>query len=194
VDLVLIQNLNSVIDAICAYAEVRKREPHREAYVANASEPSLEIRQQSNEQLLQLGKPIPWWPPQGWDGTTIEHSTSSKDKEYWNDELDGFYDVVDQKTGQIAFRKNHPRYEMLRSAMLGLGQSIEDITTEDQLCEFESTHQQYLLDIITARLLAKPAETLSQKAIKALILGDDEQFERILSLLEKRKRMGLRVV
>jgi hypothetical protein len=58
----------------------------------------------------------------------------------WNPETDTYYDIVDEATGAIAFRKDHPTYINHRAALVGIGIYYDAIKTETELQEIETKY------------------------------------------------------
>jgi hypothetical protein len=112
----------------------------------------------------------------------------------WDPEIDTYYDAVDEATGTIEFRKEHPTYTTLRSALIGIGINIDDVKTEAELEEVETRHSDRINNFIEARLFNDKNPSLERQLLKATLVGDYVESKRIRELLKKRKTIGLRLI
>ena len=112
----------------------------------------------------------------------------------WNEELDTYYDVIDEPSGTIAFRKDHPTYSTLKSALSGVGINVEDIQTEDELNTIETQHMEHIFNYVRARIFNDKNPSLERQLVKATLTGNYDESRRIRELLKKRNRIGLRIV
>ena len=112
----------------------------------------------------------------------------------WIDEVDGWMDVVNETTGEIAFRKDHPRYRQTKSDFKALGYDLDACRTIKEVIDIQIRHRPFFEAMLSARVQALDPNNLEHQLLQAIFRRDNAERTRLSNLLKKRKALGLTLV
>ena len=109
------------------------------------------------------------------------------------DEFDFYRE--DPVTGKIIFDKNNPGYQTAKGGLALAGIDIDTITTVDDYEELTSIRHygMYILDFIEQRYLTQKQTTIAGKAMRALVLDDHTEVNRLNNIGRRANNIGLSI-
>jgi len=111
-------------------------------------------------------------------------------------DFEGFFEVVNDTTGEIRFIESDSFYKTLKQALMAAGSSIERIKTYEQLMYALSSKGfgQQITRLIKEKWRNRTPTTTQQAMSRAAILGDTEEAAKQRKKLERRRSVGLKSV
>ena len=104
-----------------------------------------------------------------------------------------FY-TFDYSTGEMFFDRENPLYEMEKKVYAQFGIDIDSLTHFDAYHEVRLRYRHELRTAFAARIRKKEAVTLDQKARKALLLDDIDEYERLDAIRKKAEAHNLKTI
>lgn len=108
-------------------------------------------------------------------------------------DFEGFFQVTNVTTGEIAFVETDPFYKTLKNALMSAGSSIDNIKTEDQLIHTLSRkgYGEHISFYIRQKWQNRTPKTLDQAIAKAIFSNNDEQYQALIEKRNAREKIGL---
>ena len=102
--------------------------------------------------------------------------------------------TLDPESNAIVFKKETRTYRRERDVFRANGIDIDTITDEDIYWDIVSRFRHELMAVWEAALQSKPVKTPNDEFLLALNRGDFEAAEYHKARMEKRRKLGLKVV
>lgn len=103
--------------------------------------------------------------------------------------IDTCYEYIGKGNNQIIFRKIHPTYKILKSAMKPLGINIDHINVESSLIDIAILYVEHFAKHGITIITNIHTQLLEDRLLKSQVLGDEREVKRIMGLLKMRKAL-----
>lgn len=100
----------------------------------------------------------------------------------------------DEKTGLITFNREHSYYHLERTVFTSKGVDINRIKTFEQYYDFKIAFRYEIRVAFHKYIQNKNPKTLESKLTQSLILGNDNDFKRLETLLHRMKKSNLEII
>lgn len=104
----------------------------------------------------------------------------------YSDDYDEFYHI-DPATGELIYDIEHYSFKTLKTAFGSVGVDIFTLKTEEALNQTWHELSAVVDNFVKARLLNRKSIDLDTRLVQAILRGDDEERERIMAFLVKKK-------
>lgn len=92
-------------------------------------------------------------------------------------------------TGKITWIKGSTNYVIMNTVLTSVGVDINAVDTEKEYERLFSLHSDLIYEVTCARVLARKSNSLTVRAIKAIIRGDKAEFERLREKIERKRAL-----
>lgn len=101
--------------------------------------------------------------------------------------------TLNKATGEMTFDKTHRFYEYDRKGFALNGVDISQITDYTQYCEYRFQFRHEVDIFFREYMRQKEAKTLYQKYLRAMVLGNEKEAQRLEAILDRMDAANLKV-
>lgn len=100
----------------------------------------------------------------------------------------------DEKTGAITFDTEHRFYKFEQEVLSSKGVDINAIKTFEEYFDYKTAYRYEIRAAFHAYIKSKKSKTIENKLTRSLILGEDDEVERLDKLIDKLRDANLTVI